>query len=92
MPRSAFWPGCLGPATRSAREQDGLDGVTAQDVDEVIDGAPGVLEQVEHGQEELAVPSEDLGRAPGIERGEAAGVENDVLGLRHRWWLLCKSL
>ena len=44
-----------------AHEQDGLDGGPAHDVDEVIDGGLGVLDQVEHGQQELAVLGEETG-------------------------------
>ena len=81
-------PGQLG----GAHQQDGLDGGAAHDVDEVVDGGLGVLDQVEHGQEELAVLGEDVGEGGGIERGRAVLGGNDVVAFSHRWWLLCKGL
>ena len=74
-----------------AHEQDGLDGGAAHDVDEVVDGGLGVLDEVEHGQEELAVLGQDLGELPGIERWRGCRRVNDVVAFGHRWWLLCKG-
>ena len=48
-----------------AHQQDGLDGGPAHDVDEVVDGDLGVLDEVEHGEEELAVLGQDPGEALG---------------------------
>ena len=68
MSRSDFLPCCLGPAIAAAlMQQDGLDGGAAHDVDEVVDGALGVLDEVEQGQEELAVLGQQLGELLGIE-------------------------
>ena len=92
MSRSVFLPCCLGPATcGGAHQQDGLDGGPAHDVDQVVDGDLGVLDEVEHGQQELAVLGQDLGELPGIERAAAVGEGNDVVAFRHRWWLLCEG-
>jgi hypothetical protein len=56
---------------------------------EVVDGDLGVRDQVEHGEEDLAVLGEEAGQCGGIGlvRGVLPG--NDVVVFGHRWWLLC---
>src|SRR5262249_23757212 len=67
------------------------DGGAPHDVDEVIDGALSVLEEVEQGQDELAVLGQQFGELLGIEGRRAAGRRNDLIGFSHRWWLLCEG-
>jgi hypothetical protein len=76
----------------SAHEEDGVDGSPSHDVDEVVDGGLSVLDEIEHGEEELAVLGQDLGEGLGIERRGAVRQGNDLVALSHRWWLLCKGL
>ncbi len=71
--------------------QHGLDGGSAHDVDEVIDGRLGVFDEVEHGQEELTVLGEHLGELLRIESGGTVGKREDLVASRHRWWLPCKG-
>jgi hypothetical protein len=46
-----------------SHQQNVFDGVAPHDVDKVIKGQLGVLDQVEHGDEELAVLGENVERA-----------------------------
>ncbi len=62
-----------------AHEQDGLGGGTSHDVDEVVDGARGVLDQIEQGQEELTVLGEEPGQLPRIKRGSRVRGRDDVV-------------
>jgi Transposase IS66 family len=76
---------------RGAHAQHRFDGGTAHDVDEVVEGALGVLEEVEQGQDELAVLGQQLGELLGIEGRWTAGRRNDLIGFGHRWWLVCEG-
>lgn len=58
----------------------------------LVSAGLGVLDEVEHGQQELAALRQDLGEAIWIECREAVWEGNDVVALSHRWWLLCKGL
>jgi hypothetical protein len=40
----------------------------------------------------LAVSGQHLGELPGIEASTPAGAGDDMIRLRHRWWLLCESV
>jgi polysaccharide deacetylase family protein (PEP-CTERM system associated) len=51
-----------------------------------------VLEEIEHGEHQLAVFDRKVGVPPGIERVGIVGAGNEVLSFRHRWSLLCKGL
>ncbi len=75
-----------------AHQQDGLDRGPPHDVDKVVESALGILDQVEHGQEELAVLGKEIRKDGGIENGGRVGVGHDVVTFQHRWWLLCKGL
>ena len=50
-----------------------LDGGAAHDVDEVVEGALGVLEEVEQWQNELAVLGQQVGDPLGIQGAELPG-------------------
>jgi hypothetical protein len=75
-----------------AHQENGLDGGPSHDVDEVVDGDLGVLDEVEHRHEELAVLGEDLGEALVIERRRTVRKGDDLVALSHRCWLQCKGL
>ena len=74
-----------------AHPEHRLDGGAAHDVDEVVEGALGVLEEVEQWQNELAVLGQQVGDPLGIQGRRAAWWWNDLVGFGHRWWLLCKG-
>ena len=58
----------LGPRDRlGAHPEHRLDGGAAHDVDEVVEGALGVLEEVEQRQDELAILGQQVGDPLGIE-------------------------
>jgi hypothetical protein len=74
-----------------AHQEDGLDGGASHDVDEVVDGGLGVLDEIEYGEEELAILGQDLGETLGIDRRGAVREGDDPVALSHRWWLLCEG-
>src|SRR5262249_50332910 len=74
-----------------AHPEHRFDGGAPHDVDEVIEGALGVLEEVQQRQDELAVLGQQLGELLGIEDRRTVRRRNDLIGFGHRWWLLCKG-
>ena len=74
-----------------AHAEHRLDGGATHDVDKVVDGALGVLEEVEQRQDELAVVGQQVGELLGIEGRRTARGRNDLIGFGHRWWLLCEG-
>mgnify|MGYP006908241901 CR=1 FL=1 len=79
----------LGPCELGgAHLQNRFDGGPAHDVDEVIDGALGLLDKVEHGEQQLAVLGEEGCELFGVREGVVGVVGNDLVALVHRWWFL----
>jgi hypothetical protein len=84
--------GCLGPAMASALILSNASMVERRnDVDDVVEGALGVLEEVEQRQDDSAVLGQQVGDPPGIQGHGATWWWNDLVGFGHRWWPLCKG-
>ena len=65
--------------------------VAALEIPEVVDGGLGVVDEVEHGQDELAFPGQKLGKRPGLEGFGSVVVADDMVVFRHRWRLRCEG-
>lgn len=74
-----------------AHPEHRLDGGAAHDVDEIVEGALGVFDEVEEGQDELAILCQEIGDPLGVQGRGAAWWWNDLVGFGHRWWLLCEG-
>jgi hypothetical protein len=85
--------GLLAPLLRASvlggvHQEYGPDGGPSHDVDQVIDGGLGVLDDVEHRQQEFTALCQDLGEAIGSECRDAVPKRNGVVALNRRRWLL----
>ena len=68
--------------------EDGFDGGPSHDVNEVIDGVLGGVEEIEQRQKQLADFGQSLGEWQGLEGCFLFILIDDVVVFRHRWWFL----
>ncbi len=68
-------------------QENGFDRGPAHHVDEVVYGILSGFEQIEHGQDKLAIPGDHLGERLRLEGLGAVIAADDVVTFRYRWWL-----
>ena len=70
-----------------AHDENGFYRSPADDVDEVFDSGLGVVEEIQQGQDQLAVLGQDLSEWPGLKGFAAVITADDMVVVRHRWRL-----
>ena len=76
-----FWTGKL----LGTHLKNGFDGRPTHHVNQLVDGTLGLLDEIEHRQQELTLPSEKRRK---IFRFEVRIRRDNLIAFRHRWWLL----